>query len=108
MHPQPVTGPVKSEIERMRNLGPACARWLEAIGVRTEAELRRMGPVDAYRLLVLRGYRPTLNLVWAIEGALRGVHWMEIGDEDKARLRAELEAPWDAAALLEDVQDGDG
>lgn len=85
-----------SEIARMRNLGKVSAEWLAAIGVRTEAELREMGAVNAYRLLVLRGYNPTLNLVWAIEGALQGVLWTKISAETKARLRAELEAPWDA------------
>ncbi|HEY7769970.1 TfoX/Sxy family protein [Longimicrobium sp.] len=84
----------------MRNLGPYCERVLNAIGVHTAAELRELGAVNAYRLLALRGHRPSLNLVWAIEAALTDVHWMDLPPETKARLKAELEAPWDAWALL--------
>jgi TfoX/Sxy family transcriptional regulator of competence genes len=91
-----------SGISRLRNLGPASARMLNAIGVHTEAELREIGAVNAYRLLMLRGYRPSMNLVWAIEGALTDTHWLELSDAVRARITAELEAPWDARALLDD------
>ena len=101
-HPSPSSD---SEIPRLLNLGPACARWLAAIGVRTEAELREMGAVRAYRLLALRGYRPSLNLVWGIEGALRGVHWNALPPEVRERLKAELAQPWDARELLEEEED---
>jgi hypothetical protein len=89
------------ELARLRNLGPQSARWLNAVGVHTEAELRALGAVDAYRLLALRGYRPSLNLVYAIEGALRGEHWARLAPEVRERLRAEVAAPWDARALME-------
>jgi len=94
-----------SEVGRMRNLGPVSERMLNAVGVHTTPELRELGAVNAYRLLTLRGHTPSLNLVWAIEAALMDIHWMDLPPETKARLKAELEAPWDARALLED---GDG
>ena len=90
-----------SEIARLRNLGKVCERWLNGIGVYTRDELREMGAVNAYRLLVLRGYNPTLNLVWGIEGALRDVHWMELPEEVKEALRREIASPWDAREVLE-------
>jgi DNA transformation protein len=90
-----------SELTRIRNLGPQCARWLQAIGVHTEAELRELGAVNAYRLLVLRGYRPGMNLVYAIEAGLRGEHWARLAPEIRERLRAEVAAPWNARELLE-------
>jgi DNA transformation protein and related proteins len=91
-----------SEISKLRNLGKMSAQWLGAIGVHTEEELRALGSVNAYRLLMLRGYRPSLNLVWGIEAALRDVHWLELPDEVKAQVRRELESPWDARELLAD------
>ena len=94
-----------SEVGRMRNLGPASERMLNAIGIHTAAELREIGAVNAYRLLALRGYRPSLNLVWAIEAALTDTHWADLPDETKARLKAELESPWDARDLLDDAAD---
>lgn len=95
-------------IGNLRNLGPVSERMLNAVGVHTAAELRDLGAVNAYRLLALRGHRPSLNLVWAIEGALTDVHWMDLSAETKARLKAELEAPWDARGLLEDGDAEDG
>lgn len=89
------------ELARLRNLGPQSARWLGAVGVHTEAELRELGAVNAYRLLVLHGYRPSMNLVYAIEGALRGEHWARLAPGVRERLRAEVAAPWDARELLE-------
>jgi DNA transformation protein and related proteins len=85
---------------KIRNLGPVSMQWLAAIEVHSLEELREVGAVNAYRLLALRGYRTSLNLLWAMEAALRGVHWMEIGDDVKAELRARLEEPWDPSEYL--------
>jgi DNA transformation protein and related proteins len=84
----------------IRNLGPVSMQWLAAIDVHTLDDLREVGAVNAYRLLTLRGYQVSLNLLWAMEAALRDVHWMEILPEDKERLKRELAEPWDPSALL--------
>ncbi len=76
------------KIAGLPNLGPASARWLAAIGVRTPRELARLGGIEAYRLLRAHGYPASLNLVYAIEGALRGVAWNRL----PAALKAELKA----------------
>jgi DNA transformation protein and related proteins len=86
---------------RIRNIGPVSSRWLAAIDVHTIDDLREIGSVNAYRLLILRGYQVSLNLLWAMEAALGDVHWMEITPVDKDRLRAELAAPWDPGPLLD-------
>jgi hypothetical protein len=85
---------------KIRNLGPVSSRWLASIEVHDVEELRELGVVNAYRLLALRGHPVSLNLLWAMEAALRDVHWMEITPEDKDHLRAELAAPWDPTELL--------
>lgn len=85
----------------IRNLGPVSMQWLAAIGIHTADDLRRVGALDAYRLLTLRGYRVSLNLLWAMEAGLRGIHWLELPVEVRDRLRAELSAPWDAARVME-------
>ena len=43
------------------------------------------------------GFKPTLNLLYAIEGALQDCHWQEISDERRGELIAATEA---AIALL--------
>lgn len=76
----------RTSIANLPNLGPKSAQWLATIGVRTRRDLERLGAVDAYRLLKGHGYPASLNLVYAIEGALRGLDWNRL----PARLKAEL------------------
>ena len=78
-------------VERLRNLGPVSARWLAAIGVTSADELRRMGAVEAFGRIRLREGRrsATLNLLYALHGALADQPWDEIPEAVKARLRDE-------------------
>jgi len=69
-------------------LGPKSTQWLNDIGVRTKRDLETVGSVNAYRLLKSHGYNVSLNLVYAIEGALRGKAWNRL----PPRLVAELKA----------------
>ena len=85
----------------MRNLGPVSRGWLAAIDVHCIHDLRRVGSVDAYRLLMLRGHGVSLNLLWAMEAALRDVHWMEITAATKDDLRRRLAEPWDPSQVLD-------
>ncbi|HEU4557377.1 MAG TPA: TfoX/Sxy family protein [Longimicrobium sp.] len=89
-----------SELAKLRNLGEKAAQALNRVGIDTEAELREVGAVNAYRLMVLHGHDVSLNFLWAIEGALRGISWLDIPPADRARLKEELEGPFDARELL--------
>jgi DNA-3-methyladenine glycosylase I len=73
-------------LAQLPNLGPVSANWLAAVGVRTPRDLERLGAIDAYRILKGHGYPASLNLVYAIEGALRGLAWNRL----PAALKAEL------------------
>jgi DNA-3-methyladenine glycosylase I len=75
-------------LTELRNLGPASTRWLNAIGVRTRRDLEKLGAVGAYAILKANGYRASLNLVYAIEGALRGCDWKRLPAKRKAQLKA--------------------
>jgi hypothetical protein len=78
-----------SEIAHLPNLGPKSAQWLAAIGIHTRQQLAQIGAVDAYRLLKLKGYNPSLILVYAIQGALDNIHWTTLPPEVKADLQRE-------------------
>lgn len=82
------------ELTRLRNLGAVSASWLVAAGIRTEAELRALGAVAAFRRVAThRSGDVSLNLLYALEGALRGVRWDRLPAEDRAALRAAAEMP---------------
>jgi len=76
-----------ASIDRLANLGPKSARWLSAIGVHTRRDLEQLGSVNAYRLLKEMGYNASLNLIYGIEGALRGIDWNRL----PAKLKADLQ-----------------
>ena len=75
-------GKLKLRIRDLRNLGPKSEGMLVDIGIRTADELRRQGAVRAFAELKRVGAEPTLNLLWALAGALEpcpeGTHWREI------------------------------
>ena len=79
-----------SNIARLANLGPKSEQWLNAIGVHTQRDLEKLGSVSAYRLLKNHGYNASLNLVYAIEGALRGIDWNRLPLALKTDLRVRV------------------
>lgn len=80
-------------IGQMRNLGPAMARWLAEIDVRTEADLRAIGAVAAWnRLAFVMGRRVSLNALYAMDAALIDTDWRHLSPERKAALQRETMA----------------
>ncbi|MBL8341394.1 MAG: TfoX/Sxy family DNA transformation protein [Rubrivivax sp.] len=72
---------------------------LEAAGIRTAADLRRLGAVAAFARVRAharpahgrRGTGPSLNLLWALEGALTGLPWQQVAREHRLSLTLALE-----------------
>ena len=82
-----------SELAALRNLGVVSAAWLEAAGIRSTDQLRRLGAVEAFRRVAFhRGGDVSLNLLYALEGALRDVRWDRIPPEERLALRRQAEA----------------
>jgi len=77
---------------KIRNVGPKSAAWLRQVGVRTQDDLTRLGAVEAFMKVKRAGFRPSLNLLYALEGALADCHWADLPDERKAALLAGAEA----------------
>ncbi|WP_408951000.1 TfoX/Sxy family protein [Lysobacter sp. Hz 25] len=82
---------------KMRNIGPKSAAWLRQVGLRTHEDISAIGTVEAFMRVKRAGFKPTLNLLYAIEGALLDCHWQEISDERRQQLIQAAEA---ATALL--------
>jgi hypothetical protein len=82
---------------KLRNIGPKSAAWLRQVGLRTEADLVAVGPVEAYMRVRRAGFKPTLNLLYALEVALRDCLCQEVPEPRRLQLAQEAEA---AIALL--------
>ncbi len=81
---------------KMRNIGPKSAAWLRQVGLRTQEDLVAVGSVEAFMRVKRAGFRPSLNLLYALEGALLDCHWQQLPEER----RGELLVAYDAAAAL--------
>ena len=81
---------------KLRNIGPKSAAWLRQVGLRTFDDLAAIGAVEAFMRVKRAGFKPSLNLLYALEGALQDCHWQQIPD---AR-RSELVMAADAATAL--------
>ena len=81
----------QSPIIDLPNIGPKSAGWLTTIGIHTRQDLEDMGIVPAYCLLKGQGYPVSLNLLYALYGALHNVPWNHVSLETKERLQAEVE-----------------
>ncbi len=77
--------------EKMRNIGPKSAAWLRQVGLRTREEIRAEGTVDAFMRVKRAGFKPSLNLLYALEGALLDCHWQEVPEARRAELVAAAE-----------------
>jgi len=79
-------GKLQLRIRDLRNLGPKSEKMLAQIGVRTVGELRRRGAVRTYHDLRRARVISSLNMLWALAGALEpwpeGRHWREIARGD--------------------------
>ena len=82
-------GKLRLRIRDLRNLGPRSEALLAQVGIHSVEELRRRGAVRTYVELKRAGVVATLNMLWALAGALEpwpeGTHWRDIA-RGEARL----------------------
>lgn len=82
---------MSSEQEKLRNIGPKSAAWLRQVGLHTRQDLVDAGPIDAFMRVKRAGFKPSLNLLYALEGALQDCHWQEVPDARRSELVAAAE-----------------
>jgi hypothetical protein len=76
----------------LRNLGAASARMLADAGIASVARLRKLGTVEAWRRVRTVHPRASLNLLWALEGALTDRDWQDVARTERTRLLLAVDA----------------
>jgi hypothetical protein len=75
-------GKLQLRICDLRNLGPRAEALLATVGIRSSRELRERGALEAYFALRRAGHGRSLNMLWALVGALEpwpeGRDWREV------------------------------
>lgn len=77
---------------KLRNIGPKSAAWLRQVGLRTEEDLRAIGALEAFMRVKRAGFKPSLNLLYALEGALTDRHWQDVPAERRSELLVAADA----------------
>ncbi len=80
-----------SPLAQLLNLGPKSAQMLINAGITTPAALRRRGAVAAYVAVKRKNKSASLNLLYALVGALEGMDWKQVQREQKLSLLIQLE-----------------
>lgn len=80
-----------ADVAGLAGLGPASRAMLARAGIPDVATLRRLGAVPAYVRVKRTDPRASLNLLWALEGALSGLPWQEVARHHRASLLLALE-----------------
>lgn len=89
-------------ISDLPGLGPASEKMLGTLDIMTAADLAKRGPVEVYlQLEETLGKTQSLNLLYAMVGALENKHWTQIAREEKTRLLTELEGAREYRRLIE-------
>lgn len=81
---------------KLRNIGPKSTAWLRQVGLRTREDLATCGAVAAYVKVRRAGFKPSLNLLYALEGALLDCHWQDVPPERREALAQEAGAAIEA------------
>ncbi|MBN9024914.1 TfoX/Sxy family DNA transformation protein [Kaistia nematophila] len=80
-------------IRLVPGIGPTTAGWLEAVDIRFESDLRRIGAVEAYWRLKHRDPdRVSLNALWCLYAVIEDIPMRAVDAESKSRLRAQLDS----------------
>ncbi len=81
----------QAQFAAMANLGPKSAQALAGAGITSMAQLRRLGAVAAYATVKQCEPKVTLNLLWALEGALSSLPWQTVARVHRTSLLLALE-----------------
>ncbi len=73
------------------NIGPKSHEMLAKAGIQSLADLQALGSVRAYLKTKAVWPKVSLNLLWALEGALTERHWQVVAQEDSVTLLMALE-----------------
>ncbi|STR45618.1 TfoX/Sxy family protein [Iodobacter fluviatilis] len=82
---------MQQKISDLANLGPQSQAMLEAAGICSVQAIYDLGSVQVYLQVKKINPKASLNLLYALEGAISGLPWQTIAKEHKTSLLLALE-----------------
>ena len=74
-------------------------------GIKSEEQLRELGAVRAYVMVKRTGGNASLNLLWALEGALTNRSWREVAKTERLSLLLQVEELMSRGSLRSNCAD---
>jgi len=71
----------------VHNIGKVLELKLEAVGIDSLEELKRVGTEEAFLRLLANNKNTSRSVIFSIEGAITGVRWHYLNEERKIELR---------------------
>jgi DNA transformation protein len=75
------------ELSQLPNIGKKLEELLEQAGITNPAELQELGSKGAFERLLLIGETACMNKLYALEGAVQGIRWHHLCEDDKKALK---------------------
>lgn len=75
----------------LKGLGPKSEADLIAVGIKTVQDLKEVGPIPTFLKLKSVNKNVSLNFLYALVGAVKGEHWLDVSRHEKSTLLSELE-----------------
>lgn len=85
-------------VGELKNIGYKTAQWLNELEIHTLEDLEKAGVPSVYERLKERGHPVSVNLAYALQGAILNIHWSGVPPE----LREELRVVVGETGALED------
>jgi DNA transformation protein len=78
-------------VSALRGLGPKSREMLARIGINTAAELQASDPFTLYARIKTVDAKASLNLLYALIGAIEDRDWRDVARDDKTRILMRLD-----------------
>jgi DNA transformation protein len=79
-----------SDLTLLPNIGPVLANKLNLIGVTNFEELEATGSVEAVIRIGVKDEAACYNMLYALEGAIRGVRWHALSKNEREKIKTEF------------------
>ena len=79
------------DLLKLPNIGKILSNKLRRIGINNYEDLVAMGSMEAVLRIGQKDKSACYNMLYAIEGAIRGVRWHSMLKEERAQLKKEFD-----------------
>ena len=80
------------DLSKMPNIGEVLAEKLRGIGITSYDELASAGSIQIVLKIGGSDISACYNMLYAIEGAIRGIRWHRLPEEDRRSLKEAFDA----------------